>query len=107
MENQTNTEIVKKLLGTRNQMEKSSDFAAASIQRAQEANPVNKIPVLRLYQVIQEVQDTQGDARKYAAGKLVKSLNVKSASKKCGKCGSKVEEGTKFCENCGAQLADY
>jgi hypothetical protein len=107
MENQTNSEIVKTILETKNAMEKSSGFASTSMHRAQEANPVNKIPVLRLYQVIQEVQDTKGDARKYAAAKLVKSLNVKSAQKKCGQCGSKVEEGTKFCENCGAQLADY
>ncbi len=104
MGNQNNEEIVKKLLESKNSMEKSFDFASTSINRAQKMNPVRKIRTLQLFQVVQELNNTQGDARKKAAAELVKSLNVKSVSKKCGQCGTEVEASAKFCKNCGAQL---
>ncbi len=104
MENQANVEIVKKLLETKNDMEKSSDFAAASIRRAQKTNPVKKFREVQLFQTIRKLEDTQGDARKSAAAGLVKSLNFKTAPKKCGQCGAQIENGARFCENCGAQL---
>ncbi|MDD4923213.1 MAG: zinc ribbon domain-containing protein [Dehalococcoidales bacterium] len=104
MESQTNSEIVKKLLESKNSMEKSFDFASNSMLRAHKMNPVKNIRTLQLYQVLEELNDTQGDARKQAAADLVKLLNVKTAPKKCGQCGAEVEVGTKFCENCGAQL---
>ena len=106
MENQANTEIVKRLLESKNNMEKSADFAADSIRRAQNTNPAEKFRQVQLIQVIQDLKDTQGDARKSAIAKLVKSLNVKSASGKCSKCGAQIEVGARFCENCGTQLVN-
>lgn len=106
MENQTNIEIVKRLLESKNNMGKSADFAADSIRRAQNTNPAEKFRQVQLFQVIQDLKDTQGDARKNATASLVKSLNTKTAPKKCGQCGAQIEVGARFCENCGAQLVN-
>jgi hypothetical protein len=105
MENQANTEIVKKLLKNREAMEKSFDFAPSSIKRAQKMDPAKKFREVHLFQLINELEDSQSDKRQSAAAELVKSLNVKTAPKKCSQCGAPIETGARFCENCGAQLA--
>jgi hypothetical protein len=107
MDKQTTDQIVLKMLGDKNAMEKAHDFVSNTMSKVRSKDPVAKIRVLQLQQEMESLKVSKGEARKFATGKLVTSLAVHRKSMprtlSCNKCGAQITFGSAFCTVCGAK----
>jgi ribosomal protein L40E len=88
-------------------MEKSGKYAADTIRKIKDKNPVNKVRGAQLNLAMQNLKRAAGDTRKTAAGDLMKAVSVppKKAAKSayCTNCGAPIAVDAAFCGKCGTK----